>query len=190
MKLHLSFAVLALSCGVAMAAGDTSQRTAGDKPATADSSGTTANTAYLIDHDRSFMEQAAYAGNAEVEQSRLAVQTTRNAEVRRFAEQMIKDHTQANAELISVARQHDIKLPTTVDDAHRKVLDQLGRLASPQFDTAYMNQMIADHEQVITLFTQQSASGKNDVLRAWASKKLPHLQDHLNLAREIRKRLK
>ncbi|SDO67683.1 protein of unknown function [Paracidovorax cattleyae] len=53
--------------------------------------------------DKSFRDDAAHNGHAEVRSSQLALQKARNPKVRAFAQQMVDDHTQANQQLAALA---------------------------------------------------------------------------------------
>ncbi len=59
-----------------------------------------------------FMMEAARGGMAEVELSKLATTKAQNPEVKKFAQQMIQDHTNANTELKQLAGKKNVTLPT------------------------------------------------------------------------------
>lgn len=139
--------------------------------------------------DRDFVGKAALAGNAEIELSQLALQTSKNEKVRFYAEKMVKDHTAAARELKAIAAPRGVTPPGGLDAAHQKMLDQLAKMDNKVFDAAYMDQMIADHEQAVALFRRQAEHGKDGDLRAYAVKTLPHLQEHQQMARDIRQKL-
>jgi putative membrane protein len=44
--------------------------------------------------------------------------------------------------------------------------------------------MVSDHVKDVNAFKRQSTSGKDPDLKAWATKTLPTLEEHLKLARE------
>lgn len=147
------------------------------------------NTAAIPLNDSDFVQRAALTSNAEIELSQLALQTSKNGQVRYFAEKMVQDHSQSVRELKAIASRKGYNLPTGVDEAHRKQIDALARFPNAQFDVAYMDQMLADHEQALALFRQQTQTGVDDGLRQYAIRTVPHLQEHLRMAREIRQKL-
>ena len=53
------------------------------------------------------------------------------------------------------------------------------------FDAAFKTKMVADHEKVIKLFTTESTSGKDADLKAFATKTLPTLKHHLEMAKQL-----
>ena len=106
-----------------------------------------------------FMIKAAQGGMAEVELSRMAVTKAQNAEVKKFAQMMIEDHTNANTELKSVATKKGVTLPTQTDAEHKAVMDKLTALSGAEFDKAYVQAMVDDHKKTVDLFQTESTGG-------------------------------
>src|SRR6266702_967599 len=52
--------------------------------------------------DKTFMREAAIGGMAEIELSKIA-QKSENADVKNFADRMVRDHTAANRQLMAIA---------------------------------------------------------------------------------------
>jgi putative membrane protein len=138
----------------------------------------------------SFMTEAAKGGIAEVELSRVATTKAQNAEVKKFAQQMIQDHTNANAELKQLAGKKNITLPTELDAEHKALKDRLSSLSGAEFDKAYINAMVSDHEKTVNLFKTQADGGTDAETRAFAAKTLPKLQGHLDMVKGIQGKMK
>jgi predicted outer membrane protein len=49
--------------------------------------------------------------------------------------------------------------------------------------------MIADHQIAVELFESEARDGKDDALRTWARAKLPTLNRHLEMARDLQAKL-
>ena len=64
----------------------------------------------LNQEDKAFVKEAAIGGMAEVEISKIA-QKSENADVKRFADRMIQDHTAANDQLTTIAKGLDVAMP-------------------------------------------------------------------------------
>jgi len=137
-----------------------------------------------------FMTEAARGGMAEVELSQLATTKAQNAEVKKFAQQMIQDHTNANTELKQLAGKKTVTLPTDLDAAHKTIKDRLTNLSGTEFDEEYVNAMVADHEKSVALFTTQANSGTDADTKAFAAKTLPKLQMHLEMIKGIQSKMK
>jgi putative membrane protein len=67
--------------------------------------------------DKDFVNQAAQGGMTEVALSKLAEQRASNAQVKSFAQQMVKDHTKANQELTSLAGRKSITVSSRTLEA-------------------------------------------------------------------------
>jgi len=132
-----------------------------------------------------FMTEAAKGGMAEVELSRLATTKAQNAEVKKFAQKMIEDHTNANTELKQLAGKKNVTLPTELDAEHKALKDRLSSLSGAEFDKAYINAMVSDHEKTVNLFKTQADGGTDAETRAFAAKTLPKLQGHLDMIKGI-----
>lgn len=133
--------------------------------------------------DRRFVMEAAMGGMAEVHAGKVALEQGRSPEVKRFAEQMVKEHTTVNGELTKLAAARGITPPTEPDAAHRKALDALQKRSGAEFDRAYMKMQVDDHQKSVALFEKFAKGGDDAELKQWAQSKLPSLREHLKMAR-------
>lgn len=139
----------------------------------------------LSPSDQEFVTKAVQGGLAEVQLGQLANQNASNVAVRDFGQRMVTDHTQANNRLQQVAAQKDVTLPTDLGEENQAVFDRLSNLTGPEFDRQYMQHMVEDHTQDVSLYQQQSQQGEDTDLKAFATQTLPTLQEHLQLAQSI-----
>jgi len=155
-------------------------------PATASLLGSTAaiaeEAAPLAGPDTQFVAKAIRDGMAEVEMGKMAQQKGSSDQVKQFGSRMVDDHSKANDELKRIASSKGITLPTDLDAKHKAKMDKMQKLSGAQFDRAYMDDMVADHKQDVAEFKKQASSGKDSDLKAFASKTLPTLEDHLKMA--------
>jgi len=141
-------------------------------------------------NDQTFVTKASSAGLAEVNFGQLAAKRASNADVKKFAEKMVEDHTKANKELTDLADNRKLKVASQMDDEHRKTLDKLGKLSGSEFDRLYMEGQVKDHEDAVALFEKQAKNGENTELKKWAEKTLPTLREHLKMAKDIHGKVK
>lgn len=139
----------------------------------------------LSSRDRTFVMQAGQLGMLEVELGRLAVQDGSSAGVKQYGQQMVEEHTRANQELMQLAMQKKVELPTEMSTQNTALIDRLSGLSGKSFDTAYKQAMIDSHNQAIALFQAQSQQGQDPELKAWATKTLPNLQAHLEMVNQM-----
>jgi putative membrane protein len=141
--------------------------------------------ANLSSQDRNFIMDAAMGGLEEVELGRVAAQQGMSAEVKQFGQRMVDDHSQANSELTSLASSKGITLPTELDQKHRSEVTKLSGMSGADFDREYTKMMVSDHRKDVSEFEKQSTRGTDADLKAFATKTLPTLQEHLRLAEAL-----
>jgi len=139
-------------------------------------------SASLSHEDREFANKAAAGGLAEVEMGKLAQQISKNAEVKKFAERIVTDHTKANDELKALASAKGISLPASPSRVMHMKMEKMVKETGARFDHEYLEYMIEDHQKDIKEFEKQAKSGKDPDLTKWAGDKVPALQEHLKLA--------
>ena len=139
----------------------------------------------LSSRDRTFVMQAGQLSMMEVELGRLAVKRGSSAGVKQYGQEMVEDHTRANQELMQLAMQKKVELPTEMSTQNTALIDRLSGLSGKSFDTAYKQAMIDSHKQAIALFQAQSQQGQDPELKAWATQKLPNLQAHLEMVNQM-----
>jgi putative membrane protein len=144
-----------------------------------------AASAALSSGDRNFVQAATSGGLAEVATAQLVQQRSASPQVRKFADRMIADHTQANSELQQIVEQQDITLSTQPIGKDAAAEAKLRSLNGAAFDRAYLQAAVSDHQQAIALFSREASSGQDPALKAFAQQKLPMLQQHLQLAQSL-----
>jgi putative membrane protein len=132
-----------------------------------------------------FVTKATVAGKTEVAAARIALKNSSADDVKQFARQMIKDHTQAGDELASIAKGKNLQVPAHVDAKHGEVLAGLRSQSGAAFDASYAKQMVADHQEAVALFTSEAGDKSDPDLSAFAQKTLPTLQHHMSMATSL-----
>ena len=139
----------------------------------------------MTSQDHNFIMDAAMGGLEEVELGRVAAQQGMSAEVKQFGQRMVDDHSQANSELMTLASSKGITLPTELDQKHRAEVTKLSAMSGAEFDREYTKMMVSDHRKDVSEFEKQSTRGTDPDLKAFASKTLPTLQEHLRMAEAL-----
>lgn len=191
MKKHvMSFTVIVslimLSCNDSGDASTTDSTTISTDTGNTMGAGSTAgNAAPVGETDRQFMMEAASGGMMEVELGRIASQSASHDRVKSFGNMMVQDHTNANNELKAIASAKNVMLPDSLMTKHREHLEMMRQKTGKEFDRAYMNMMVQDHNQDVSNFQKASNSAQDGDLKGFASKTLPILQMHLDSAKAI-----
>ena len=133
--------------------------------------------------DVKFIEEAAQGNRSEVVLGRLASKRGFSADIRKFGEQMVRDHSRALADLKVIAMRKHIPITTTVNAEDAALYRRLSRLTGRAFDRAYRTAMIEDHEKDTAEFVVASNRASDPEVRAYAKKVLARLWDHLRMIR-------
>ena len=143
--------------------------------------------AFAAQDSDDFVEDASAKGVAEIEAGKLALEKGSSADVKSFADMMVKDHTQANSKLKAIADAKKLEVSDDaqlMDKAKSMILELRG---AKSFDQAYANNQVMAHQQTIKLFEDEAANGKDAELKAFATETLPKLKAHLTHAQELAK---
>jgi len=162
-----------------------------------------------------FVTDAAMGGMKEVRLSQLAFANSQNAEVRKFASRMVKDHSAANLKLAAIAQAKGLDFPPTntfaADDpnwnnpmltgseqvkgayllttnlplAAYEDFRHLRSLSGKDFDRAYAGDMVMDHINTIIAFEAAKQGLSDPELRQFAAKTLPTLREHSQMAQKL-----
>jgi putative membrane protein len=139
----------------------------------------------LSSRDREFVMDAAMSGMMEVELGRIASQRGSTDGVKQFGQRMVDDHSKANTELATIVSSKGITVPTALDEKHQTHVTKLGGMSGAEFDRAYMKMMVNEHERDVDKFEKESTRGTDADLKAFATKTLPTLQEHLQMAKTL-----
>jgi putative membrane protein len=143
----------------------------------------------LAQVDMEFATKAAEGGLKEVRLGELAQQQAASEEVRQFGQRMVEDHGAANDQLMQIAQDKGIELPQELSDEAQQLHDELQQRSGEEFDQAYMDEMVSDHQEDVEEFQQYVEEGQDPELTSFAEQTLPVLQEHLALAQQTQEQV-
>ncbi|MDO7845169.1 DUF4142 domain-containing protein [Hymenobacter sp. M29] len=139
-----------------------------------------------MDYDSEFLTKAASGGMLEVEMGKQVLARAITPEAKKYAQQMVDDHTKGNAELMALAAKKNITLPTTLGDEHAKVLKDVVEEKGVKMDQEYMKEMLKDHEEDVKEYTDASIKASDPDIKAFAAKTVPMLKMHLDMVTKMK----
>jgi len=140
--------------------------------------------------DRKFLKDAAMDGLTEVALGKLAIEKASSDAVKQFGQKMIDDHTKASDELKQLAAGGNVSVPDALDSKHQSRAEKLAKLSGAEFDKAYIKDQLKYHQQNVKEFQEEAQYGSVAEVKSFASKTLPTLQQHLELAKDLNKNKK
>lgn len=132
--------------------------------------------------DQSFIKDAAGGGMLEVQLGKLATEKAASQQVKDFGKKMEQDHSKVNRELKTLASANNIQIPDKLEGKNKSTYDRLAKLSGERFDREYMKTMIDDHKDDVDHFKKAADKADSAEVKQFASKNLPTLQEHLELA--------
>jgi putative membrane protein len=152
-------------------------------------SGSAAPAATLTDPQIAAIVVAA--NTVDIEAGKLAAKKTKNAEVKKFAELMVKDHTAVNKSAVDLVTK--LKVTPEETDTSKGLTSsgadtraKLEKLDGAEFDRAYVDNEVAYHEAVINVLkTQLIPSASNQELKDALVGVQPAFDAHLQHAKQI-----
>ena len=137
--------------------------------------------------DRQFVMDAAQGGMAEVSLGQMATQRATSNAVKQYGQRMVREHTQANKELMQLASQKGVTPPKDMGPKYKAAMDRLSQLPKASFDQAYMSEAgINGHLESQAVYQRQAQLGQDPDLKAFAAKILPTVVNHLQMARDMK----
>jgi putative membrane protein len=123
---------------------------------------------------RSVMQIIHTANQAEIKVGKLAQSKTKNADVKAFADHMVKDHTDADKKLTDLAAKQNIDLDAAMTDPlyvatkamHDTHAQELSGKNGAAFDIAYISGEPADHLMVLKVIEEGQKVAKDDAKKA------------------------
>lgn len=163
-------------------------------------------------HD--FVQRAIQKNRTEIELGRLAQERASDAQVRKFGQQMVEDHTKSLEELRQIAQRQNIQVNEEMTDDGRRLQEQLQGMKGPEFDREYVRAVVDAHEEMHDLVEDRadrtpaygpadSPTGRQPVgtvgeqpahaigqdLDQWAAMTRPVVERHHQQAQDIHQRL-
>ena len=130
-----------------------------------------------------FASKVAVANKFEIDTSQLALKYGKGEDVKKFAQQMINDHTKAAEEFKTAVAAAKIAPPKDALDATHEAKYAKLRLFTTDkgFDGSYVSEQLAAHKDAVDLFRNYSQKGEPGPLKDFAAKTLPTLEHHLSM---------
>jgi putative membrane protein len=135
-----------------------------------------------------FANNAAASDAFEIATSKLALDNSQSAAVKKFAKQMVTAHAQSTEKLKTAAAGLSPAItpdPTLSPDQQAK-LDALKDKKGKEFDTAYIDAQVAGHHQTLDTVRSYAASGDVPAFKSFAQALAPIVAAHLNMAKALK----
>jgi putative membrane protein len=146
--------------------------------------------------DAAIVTVLAAADTAEIAPSQLAVEQAQEAQVRQYAEMMLRDHGMLSDSLRALTQAEGItpdpgRESEQLETQTRATLEGLRSLSGAAFDSAYVAAMVQSHEAALNAIDSQLLpAASNPALRTAIEQKVrPTVAAHLEQAEQVQSTL-
>jgi putative membrane protein len=135
--------------------------------------------ASLSSSDLAFVQKVSQGGMFEVVASQVAEQKAQAQDVKDQANTEVHDHQLVGQKLMSIASANGVNLPPQLNADFQKRVDTLSALSGAAFDSAYLQEMKKIHALDGAAFDQESKTGQNADLKAFAAETVRIVERHI-----------
>ncbi|MEO8811848.1 MAG: DUF4142 domain-containing protein [Caulobacteraceae bacterium] len=139
-----------------------------------------------------FVTAAAATDMFEITEAKMALKRSANADVKKFANMMIVDHTKSTAALKKAiaASGESLTLPSVLPADMQTRVDDLTKASGADFDKTYIDQQVAAHQTALGALQGYAQTGDVPALKSFASDTVTVVQSHLTEAQRLQGMMK
>ncbi len=123
--------------------------------------------------DKEFLAKSAEGSMAEIAMSKLALQKSKNEEIKTYAQKMIDDHTMLLNNMKPIAEKMGVQPPTKLNADHRAEEARLKSMSGDKFDKEYVTAMVGDHHKDLGEFIAEQNTTQDPDLKAAVTQGTP-----------------
>jgi putative membrane protein len=113
--------------------------------------------------ESTFLKEATTSGLIEEEMAAKMIKTTENPDVQNLATIMLKEHKQANIELMNIAKKLRIQVDRKIPEDKQKLIEKLAQMDEYEKNRLYANLMVTDHKKAIEIFNKGTQVANKDL---------------------------
>lgn len=133
-----------------------------------------------------FLAKAGASDLYERTASQLVAGSTKDAALRRFANQMVVDHGKSTAMVKQAATRAGLHpKPPVLDAKQQKMIADLRHATGKARDSLYIDQQRQAHSEALSLMQDYAATGETPALRDTAGKIVPVVQHHVEMLGQL-----
>jgi len=136
---------------------------------------------------QSYLFHAGAGDVFEITSSMLAIEKSKNPDVRAFATKLIEHHTMTTNLTLAAAKQGGVMPPPPeLSPMQKNMIGQLHAAApGAAFDRLYLQQQVPAHQMALQVNSGYAQVGDNPVLQQNAAAAVPIIQEHLAQAQQL-----
>jgi putative membrane protein len=139
----------------------------------------------ITSSDKTFLIDSTKGSIAEINFAKLALQKSKDPNVREFAKRMIKDHQMLITDMKPLEEKFGVKAPSGPPLADHAKYMELKMKSGTDFDRAYVEAMVKDHHDDLQAFIDEQNKTSNPDLKAAVAKGEDVIRQHTEMIDKI-----
>ncbi len=139
----------------------------------------------LKNSDKKFLDVAATVDMTEAHVGKIAQNQAAESSVKDFGQKLVRDHTEAYDSLAALAAKEGATVPKGIDIRRNRSVAVLAGLKGRKFDQRFLTQEVQDQKKALVEFRREAKLGHDNDVKAYASKMIPKLEEHLRTAERL-----
>jgi putative membrane protein len=135
----------------------------------------------------SLVKDAAQMNLATIRFGELAGEKAQDPKLKQFAQTLQQDHKRAQSELESIAKKHNVTLPTTLEAKCQEEVSRLEQKSGEEFDREFAKGAVEGHAMAIAHLQHASTDAQDSDVRQYTQRMLAKVKEHQRQAREVAK---
>lgn len=140
----------------------------------------------LSSADKAFLLETADMRMMDWAQGNLAAENTQSRKYQQYGKRLMKDQDALMQEIKSIAAAKNLTLPSEISMKKAEELNRMKSISGQTFERRFRRMIIKDHKRDIDYFKKALESSDTQI-RDFATRYLPLVEEHLELARELNK---
>jgi putative membrane protein len=141
--------------------------------------------AALAKADVAFIQKAVVYNFIEVQAAQAALRRNLTAEERAYAEELVRQHSQANQELAALARQKRVEIATNLPSDRQEEIIELEGYQGTDFNERFLEERIDRHQQALRYLEDARDHSADADVRTYAGSGMIAVKRHLETAKQL-----
>ena len=146
-----------------------------------------AQSGSLSESDKEFLTKDRRGATYELESAKLAVSKASREDVKSYAQKLVHDHSDYNAELEKLGKEQGVTLPTEPDAADKAHMADLEKLSGKAFDTLYVQEALRINADDKKAAEKEKSETKNPAIKDFIAKFADMDAEHEKVAKQLEK---
>lgn len=139
--------------------------------------------------DRAYLQKAVQGADYELALAQTAAASAKHAEVRAYANRIVKDHDQANMVLKQLLRTEGVPVPAGMTASDNAKLSKLKTLRGVPFDKRYVDEVTRINAEDERESSAESRTTKNAQIKAYLKRFSQMDAEHKQMGEQLKKKV-